>query len=815
MMRPHSHSFVRRAACAAASALLLSASVLAAGAVRSTEWPQFRGPSSDGVAIASGLFEQPVGIGLEVGWKQAIGSGYSAISVAGGRVVTMFSDGDADFVAAFDVRTGQELWRRKADAKYAGHDGSHDGPLSTPLILDGRVIGVSPRGSLFAVKAEDGSPEWEVDLVETHGAAAPFYGFGVSPVAAEGIVVLQVGGEFAIAGFDPATGEKLWGVGADGAQYQTPAVVHQEDGSTVVVASGQSQLMAIAPRTGEILWSHAHEGNGPYGVSSATPVPAGDGRIFLAHKDDASEMFAVTRDGDSYKIEKLWENNAIRHSYNTPVYHDGHLYGFSSRFLLCVNAETGEPVWRSREPGDGFLMLVDGHLVVVTKDGGLHIVKATPDGYSEAAGLTLFQDHAWSAPSFANGHIFARSLGELARIDVGSGATFAEANAAAGAEAKGTKFGKFLNKLARATPSDRKGMVDAFMASNKSFPVVEKDKVTFIYRGNAHDVAVAGDMIGVALEASMGRVEGTDLFHYTMTVESDARLNYKLIADYEEILDPLNPRSATTSVVGKDMELNFGPGNYEMSWFSMPDWRAPEFLADPKGPRGNLETIEFESEGVGGKVTAEVYLPAGYSAGDRRYPVVYVFGGTDAVARGQWPTALDNLIGQSIDPLIAVFIGPVQAQFPQLVQMFATDLIPHVDGAYRTVAGADGRAVVGQGFGAVGALFAAVGQPGLVGKVATQSAFVFEFAWDPLMPMVKSAEENPLQIYMDWGKYDLRSYYENWDLANLNRRVANYLDEKGYQVAGGEIHDGSGWPSWRNRTDALLEALFPLGKAGT
>ena len=59
-----------------------------------------------------------------------------------------------------------------------------------------------------------------------------------------------------------------------------------------------------------------------------------------------------------------------------------------------------------------------------------------------------------------------------------------------------------------------------------------------------------------------------------------------------------------------------------------------------------------------------------------------------------------------------------------------------------------------------------------------------------------------------------RSEFENWDLADLNRRVADFFEERGYSVAGGEIHDGSGWPSWRNRTDVLLKALFPKGKSG-
>ena len=46
----------------------------------------------------------------------------------------MFTAGDADVLAAFSVDTGDELWRYRIADAYAGHDGSHDGPISTPLM---------------------------------------------------------------------------------------------------------------------------------------------------------------------------------------------------------------------------------------------------------------------------------------------------------------------------------------------------------------------------------------------------------------------------------------------------------------------------------------------------------------------------------------------------------------------------------------------------------------------------------------------------------------------------------------------------------
>ena len=44
----------------------------------------------------------------------------------------------------------------------------------------------------------------------------------------------------------------------------------------------------------------------------------------------------------------------------------------------------------------------------------------------------------------------------------------------------------------------------------------------------------------------------------------------------------------------------------------------------------------------------------------------------------------------------------------------------------------------------------------------------------------------------------------------MGRALARALEENGYEFVGGETHEGGGWPSWRNRTDKMLETLFPL-----
>ena len=127
---------------------LMILSLPAASALADAGWPGLRGPDSNGAVHDARLFPG-ASAGLKVGWKRALGSGYSSVAVADGRVVTMFADGENDVVAAFDLESGDELWRYAFGETYPGHDGSHDGPISTPVIGGGRVFGLGPWGHLF------------------------------------------------------------------------------------------------------------------------------------------------------------------------------------------------------------------------------------------------------------------------------------------------------------------------------------------------------------------------------------------------------------------------------------------------------------------------------------------------------------------------------------------------------------------------------------------------------------------------------------------------------------------------------------------
>jgi enterochelin esterase-like enzyme/outer membrane protein assembly factor BamB len=753
------------------------------------------------------------------------------VAVAEGRAVTSFSDGKDDLVVAFDLHTGRELWRHEVAPTREGRDGSFDGPIATPALAPGRVFGLGPRGHLFALDGSSGRLLSKMDLGEREGVRAPHYGFSASPLFAGGVFVAEIGGEREgmVAGFDPATGERRWRRGDDTVSYQSP-VAMVVGGRVHLVAVGDTQLLGLDPANGNLLWRHEHGGDdGLIGGLSLVPVPAGEGRLFLKNREDSSTMLRLSMGADGRTVvDTLWTAPVLRATYSVPVYHHGFLYGMSGRATLaCVDAATGEVRWRSREPGDGFPMLVGDDLVVLTKEGTLHVAKASPEGWTEHARLELFRDLVWSPPSFAEGSIFARSQGEIARVDWralhgrGSGPSPPGAASAAHVDApspRSARFARFLAEVAGAR--DKPLVVDRFLAENARLPLVEwPDRALFLYRGEATDVGIAGDLIGERREDPMRRVPGTDLFWYEAALEPDARVSYHFVRNFEEPLpDPRNPWRVPAPRRSEDAPAS------EQSSLAMPAWRAPEHLAQAAGSRrGRVEVQQVSSTShPGARLPLHVYVPSGYDTSTDRWPVALVLDGDAAREDGLVARSLDHLIPDRVAPVLVAFVGrpdwgarpPSDEEHDAAFgELLVEDLIPFLDGRYRTDPRPEARAVVGAAFAGWLAAYTTFRHPRVFGGLGLQSVFLLDSEEDLLQRQVGRAAEHPLRLYLDWGRYDRRATREAWDIGMANQRFAAFLRTRGYRPAGGEVMDGPGWAGWRNRTDLLFEALFPAAAA--
>lgn len=356
-------------------------------------------------------------------------------------------------------------------------------------------------------------------------------------------------------------------------------------------------------------------------------------------------------------------------------------------------------------------------------------------------------------------------------------------------------------------PKARTALVDNLVERTKKAgtPLVEHGSrdgsscSTFVYRGPAREVALAGVMNGFSPEKDfLTRVAGTDLFFISQEYPSDARLEYLLAVDGRMILDPLNPRT-----------MAYGRGvNSEAA---MPTYRTPpEIEPDTKSVKGVTEEFMIESKQPDLGRTVTVYLPAGYAGGTERYPVLYLNDAFGALKFGRVVTILDNVIARkTVPPLIVVLVPSVKDRIaeysmnPAFEAFFVGDLVPAVDKRYRTRPSPEHRGIGGISAGATAALSLAIRRPDLFGKCIAQSTAT---KLVPLIQLARTGPARPLSVYFDVGSFE--SDFNGRDLVDSTRRLRDALRAHGCTVRYQEVNEGHGWANWRARTRDALSFLF-------
>src|SRR5262245_31197346 len=181
----------------------------------------------------------------------------------------------------------------------------------------------------------------------------------------------------------------------------------------------------------------------------------------MSNQSDQTKLTQIRLTNTGFAVEEIWKSADLKRNYNIPVYHEGYIYGFSGDFLTCVYADSGKLAWKSRPPGNGFTILVDGHVVVMTKKGSLHVVKASPERYVEIASLPVFDKLVWSPPSFANGKFYMRSsFDEIACVAVvnRNSATARKSQPMTPTFFPDSEFGKFVRRVEAAL--DKRALID-------------------------------------------------------------------------------------------------------------------------------------------------------------------------------------------------------------------------------------------------------------------------------------------------------------------------------------------------------------------
>ena len=435
--------------------LLLFSTVLGVP-LSADDWPQWMGPTRDGVWPEAGLIEKFPDSGPTIVWRVSAGAGYAGPAVAGGRVFVMDRESrptpdtskglqGVERLRALDVATGLTLWERSWDAPYLIDYAS--GPRATPTIHDGLVYALGAEGHLVCVRADTGATVWERALKSDFLCSSPTWGFSGHPLIWNDLLLCLVGGQGTTAvAFDHRTGAERWrALSSSQAGYCPPTLINNHGREEVIYWHGEA-INSLDPATGKVHWTVPRPTR--FGVSMAMPRQVDDfllvsafwwgSRMMRLQKDQSEPevVWETTRESDT-RTEHL---NALM---CTPLHHNGFLYGVCSYGQLrCLEWKSGRRQWETLAATSGaseerwsnaFLTRLshpseDGHrFIIFNEKGELILARLTPEAYQETSRASIVAPDCpavkdrpvvWTHPAYAGRRAYVKNNSEIVCVDL-------------------------------------------------------------------------------------------------------------------------------------------------------------------------------------------------------------------------------------------------------------------------------------------------------------------------------------------------------------------------------------------------------------
>lgn len=411
--------FAGALACGALSLLLPTASAQEASATN--QWTQWRGPyrtgATDDAAWGTSLDEQS----LVQKWRIELGPSYSGPIVTETMVfVTETVDEKDERVTALSRETGEKVWSvawpgSMAVPFFAKANG--DWIRSTPAYANGLLFVGGMRDVLVCLDAATGEEKWRFDFPEKLGTPLPDFGFVCSPMIDGEFLYVQVGGGFVKLRCD--SGELVWkclddGGGMMGSAFSSPIKATIAGVEQLVVQTRES-LCGVSADDGTVLWQQAVPAF--RGMNILTPTVVGD-RVFTSAYGGESFLYGISKDGDSWKVDTVW-NNRQQAYMSSPVVVNDHLFvHLRNQRFTCLKLEDGEATWTSTPFGKYWSMVThDNHILALDEKGELLLIDADPAELKIVSRRQVAESESWAHVALCGGQVFVRDLNGLTVFD--------------------------------------------------------------------------------------------------------------------------------------------------------------------------------------------------------------------------------------------------------------------------------------------------------------------------------------------------------------------------------------------------------------
>lgn len=398
-------------------------------ALHADNWPQWRGPTLDGISREKNL---PVRWSTEenINWRLKLPtwSGSTPI-IWEDKIFLNVAEGDDLHLWMVDRNNGAVLWKRLLGS---GNKRMRKQNMSSPSpVTDGQTVWVMTGTGVLKAFSFEGKELWARNIQADYGRFGLNWGYASSPLLYKDALFVQVlhgmktDDPSYVLRIDKKTGKTVWrierpteAIRESPDSYTTPALL-EYDGKTEIVITGGDVVTGHDPETGEELWrgKGLNPQNRPFYRIVASPIVK-DGLIYAPTRVRPLLVFRAGGRGDISESHLVWSTRNGP-DVPTPVTDGKYFYIVNDRGILwCLDAKTGEEVWGKKRVRPGTYsaspVLADGKIYVTSEDGVTTVVKAGPE--FEVLAENELDDYTLSSPAISNGQIFLRTASYLYSI---------------------------------------------------------------------------------------------------------------------------------------------------------------------------------------------------------------------------------------------------------------------------------------------------------------------------------------------------------------------------------------------------------------
>jgi len=387
---------------------------------QSEDWPQFRGPTGDG--MYPGKLPTTWSETDNIVWKTAIhDKGWSSPIVVGSKVwlTTAKEDGKELFAVAVDRESGKVVHDVKlfspVEPPSIKQFNSHASP--TPVASNGKIYAHFGSYGTACLNADTAEVVWKVtDLPCNH-----FRGPASSPVVHKDKLFLQFDGfdfQYVVA-LDRLTGKPMWrkdrvlpypNDGDFKKAFATPAVL-TIDGREQLVSPAAMGTISHDLATGDELWRVIHGGMN----EAAKPLFA-NGVVYLTTGHTQSVWAVKPGSGDLTAYGVAWKSLKEAPSKSSLLTHGEYLFMVNDKGIVsCLNAKTGKLLKQERLPAPfaASPILADGKLYFVSEGATCKTFVVKADESLELLATNTLPDGAYASPAAADGKLYLRTKTHL------------------------------------------------------------------------------------------------------------------------------------------------------------------------------------------------------------------------------------------------------------------------------------------------------------------------------------------------------------------------------------------------------------------